>query len=159
MKLVCIGKIVNTFGIKGELKVVPNFELPNKVYKVGNIFNIKSKDYIVTNVRFHKNNYLIELNNLKNINDIEYLKNNDIYFDIDTLNLSDNEYLISELIDYQVIDEENILIGKVTDYDINPSNPLIRVNDDVLIPLKSEILKKVDKHRKIIIIEKIEGLI
>ena len=30
---VCIGKIVNTHGIKGELRILSDFELKNKVYR------------------------------------------------------------------------------------------------------------------------------
>ena len=107
MEKIYIGKIVNTFGIKGELKIVSKFEMPDRVFKVHNQIIIKDKNYEITGVRFHKNNYLVELNNIKDINDIEYLIGNEVYYAKEDLNLSDEEYLISELVNYKVISNNN----------------------------------------------------
>ena len=80
MEKLFVGKIVNTFGIKGELKVVSKFEMASKVYQKNNILFIGNKEYKISNVRFHKNNYLVELDNIKDINLIEYLIGYDVYF-------------------------------------------------------------------------------
>ena len=135
MEKIYIGKIVNTFGIKGELKIVSKFEMPKRVFQVHNQIIIKDKNYEITGVRFHKNNYLVELNNIKDINDIEYLIGNDVYFAKEDLNLLDEEYLISELIDYKVV-SNNAEIGVITDYDDNKINPLIKVNNKFIFHLK-----------------------
>ena len=158
MKLVNVGKIVNTFGIKGELKIVSRFETPEKVFMKGNNLVINNREYLITNVRYHHYNYLIELNNIKDINEIEYLKENDVYFDLDNLKLLDNEYLISELVGYKVM-SNNVEIGLVSDYDDNKINPLIKVNDRFYIPLKSNYIIKIDKDNKIIYTNSLEGLI
>ena len=158
MKYIYVGKIVNTFGIKGELKIVSRFEMPEKVFKVNNHLRINNNDYTITNVRFHKNNYLVELNNIKDINEIEYLKGLDCLFNEEDLNLSENEYLISELVDYEIYENEE-LIGKVTDYDDNPVNPLIKVNNTFYIPLKGDFIIKVDKLNKTIKAHNLKGLI
>ena len=132
MEKIYIGKIVNTFGIKGELKIVSKFEMPKRVFQVHNHLIIKDKSYEITGVRFHKNNYLVELNNIKDINDIEYLIGNDVYFAKEDLNLSDEEYLISELVNYKVI-SNNKEIGIITNYDDNKINPLIKVNNKLVL--------------------------
>ena len=157
MNKIYVGKIVNTFGIKGELKVVSKFEMADKVYKVNNVIYINNIDYKITNVRFHKNNYLVEVNNIKDINKIEYLINNDVYFNKEDLGLKDNEYLISELLDYKVI-SNNKDIGIVTDYDDNKINPLIKINNKFYIPLKG-FYDKIDKVNKIIYVKDVSGLI
>ena len=149
MKFLEIGKIVNTFGIKGELKVVSRFEMPEKVFVKGKIVYINDKSYLITNVRYHHYNYLIELNNIIDINEVEYLVGNTIYFKEEDLDLNNDEYLISELINYQVMDN-NELLGLVTDYDDNKVNPLIKVNNKFYIPLKSNYLNKIDKEKHII---------
>ena len=98
-----IGQIVNTFGIKGELKIVSKFEMPDRVFKVHNQIIIKDKNYEITGVRFHKNNYLVELNNIKDINDIKYLIGNEVYYakesltDEEGMRLSDLEGEFMEL--------------------------------------------------------------
>lgn len=157
MKLICVGKIVNTFGIKGKLKIVTRFEMPDKVYKINNHLIINNKEYVITNVRYHHYNYLVELNNIKDINEIEYLKGYDVFFNEEDLNLNDNEYLISELLNFKVIDN-NKEIGIITDYDDNKINPLIKVNNKYYIPIKGNYIIKVDKINKIIYTNNIEEL-
>ena len=157
MNNLLVGKIVNTFGLKGELKIVSSFEMKEKVYKVNNKLRINNKDYLITNIRIHKNNYLVELNNIKDINLIEYLKGYDVYFNEEDLNLLDSEYLISELINYEVYDNDE-LIGKVTNYELG-INPLIKVNDKFYIPVNGNYIIKVDKTNKKVIGTNLKGLI
>ena len=157
MDKIYVGKIVNTFGIKGELKVVSRFELANKVFVKGNTLLIADKEYLISNVRFHKNNYLVEINNIKDINMVEYLIGNDIYFNYNSLDLGNKEYLISELIDYKVISNDKE-VGIVTDYDDNTINPLIKINNKNYIPLNG-FYKDIDKSNKIIYVKDLSGLI
>lgn len=152
MKFLNVGKIVNTFGIKGELKIVSRFEMPEKVFLKGNKLRINNNTFLITNVRFHHHNYLVELNNIKDINEIEYLIGNDVFFNEDDLHLQDSEYLISELVGYKVLDN-NKEVGTITDYDDNKINPLIKVNDKFYIPIKGNFIKKVNKDKKEIITE------
>ncbi len=156
MENIYVGKIVNTFGIKGELKVVSKFEKANNVFKKNNILIINNKNYNITNIRIHKKNYLVELNNIKDINQIKYLIGYDIYFNKEDLKLNENEYLISELIGYKVISNEKEY-GKITNYDDNKINPLIRINN-IIIPLNGY-YEKIDKTNKIIYLKDIRGLI
>ena len=70
---IVIGKIVNTFGIKGELKIVSNFEMANRAFKKGNKIIINNKERLITDSRFHHHNYLVEIDNIKDINEVTYL--------------------------------------------------------------------------------------
>lgn len=156
MEKIYVGKIVNTFGIKGELKIVSRFEMPDRVFKEGNKLIIKDNIYKVTGVRIHKNNYLVEFDFVRNINDVKFLVGNDVYIAKEDLKLQDEEYLISELIDYKVI-SNNEEIGIVTDYDSNEINPLIKVNNKFYIPLKG-FYEKIDKENKKIYVKDASGL-
>lgn len=157
MELIYVGKIVNTFGIKGELKIVSHFEMAKRVFAKGNHLIINKTNYEITNVRFHKNNYLVELNNIKDINKIEYLINEEVYFAKENLNLTASEYLIEELLNYKVV-SNNEEIGIVTSYDDNKINPLIKVNDRFYIPIKGNFILNVDKTNKVITVSDIRGL-
>lgn len=157
MELIYVGKIVNTFGIKGELKIVSRFEMAKRVFVKGNYLIINKTNYEITNVRFHKNNYLVELNNIKDINKIEYLINEEVYFAKENLNLTASEYLIEELLNYKVV-SNNEEIGIVTSYDDNKINPLIKVNDRFYIPIKGNFILNVDKTNKVITVSDIRGL-
>ena len=145
MEYVNVGKIVNTFGIKGELKIVSRFEMADKVFKI-------------SGMRIHKNNYLVEIDNLKDINLIEHLIGNDVFFNKADLNLGDNDYLISDLVGF-VVKEDDKEYGEVTDYDDNKINPVIKVNNKFYIPLKGDFIVKVDKVNKIIYGKNISSLV
>ena len=75
---IVIGKIVNTFGIKGELKIVSNFEMANRAFKKGNKIIINNKERLITNSRFHHHNYLVEIDNIKNL--ISFFSQNFFFF-------------------------------------------------------------------------------
>ena len=54
-EMVYIGKTVSTFGIKGELKVISDFEFCDKAYKINNKILINNIEHIISGVRYHKN--------------------------------------------------------------------------------------------------------
>jgi len=54
MKLIKIGKIVNTHGIKGELRIKSDFERKDLVFKVGSIIIIDKEEHTIRTYRFHK---------------------------------------------------------------------------------------------------------
>ncbi len=156
MKKVLVGKIVNTFGIKGELKVTSLFEMPEKAFKKDNKIFINNKEHLITNVRFHKNNYLVEIDNIKDINDVLIYKGYNVYLYYQDLKLDEKEYLLDDLIGLEVYENEN-LIGKVTSV-TGGINPLIKVNDQFYIPLNADFILTKDFVNNKIICQDLEGL-
>lgn len=151
---ICVGKIINTFGIKGELKIVSDFEYKERIFKRNfPIFIGEDKEKeIVNNYRIHKNYDLIVFNNYTNINEVLKYKGNRIYINRDDLKLNDKEYLLSDLIGFEVIDNDKT-IGVVIDYEKSVNNVLIKVKNDntFYIPLYSSYITNIDiKLKKII---------
>ncbi len=157
MEKILVGKITGAFGIKGELKVLSDFELAEKVFKKDNIIYLNNQKHLITNVRVHKNKYLIEIDNIKDINEINIYRNLDIYFNYQDLNLKKEEYLIDDLLNLEVYNN-NDLIGTVTEIINNLRNPLIKINNKFYIPLKANYIKKVDISNNKIICENLEEL-
>ena len=60
-EMIYIGKTVSTFGIKGELKVISDFEKCDKAYKIGNRVLINNIEHVISGIRYHKNNILPEI--------------------------------------------------------------------------------------------------
>lgn len=158
MKKVYIGKVVNTFGIKGELKVSSNFEFPEKAFVKGQVVIIDDEELIINSAKLHKGNYLIRINNLNDINLVLDYLNKKIFIDSKNLKLNDNEYLMTDLIGMKVIDNDKE-IGIVTDIIYNKINPLIKINDKFYIPLKGNYITKIEVDKKIINGNNIEELI
>ena len=149
-ELIIIGKTVSTHGIKGELKVISDFEYIDKAYVVGNKILINNIEHIISSVRYHKQYILLGIDNLTNINDVlEYVGYN-IYIAKSDLALDENEYLLSDLVGLNVIDDGKN-IGIVSEIVKGNSSDYIRINNEFLVPIIPEYIIKVDINNKQII--------
>lgn len=158
--MIYIGKIVSTHSIKGELKIISDFEYKDKVFVVGNTLVINNVDYKIRTYRKHKNYDMVTLNDYKDINEVLFLLKNKVYFKEEDLKLSDEEVLDSELLEYTV-ESNNKENGKVLEvFFASKDNKIIRVQLDkeYLIPYNSPMLEKIDKKNKKIIVNIIEGM-
>ena len=97
MDKVYIGKIVSTHGIKGELKILSDFPYKNKVFVVDKKIIIDDKEYTIKSYRVHKNFDMVTLDDYKDINEVLFLLKKKVYFDKDSLLLSDNESIFKIL--------------------------------------------------------------
>ncbi len=158
-EMIYIGKTVSTFGIKGELKVISNFEKCDKAYKVGNKVLINNIEHTISGIRYHKNYILLEIDNLKNINDILKYVGFNIYIKRIDLNLSEDEFLYKDLIGSTVLDE-GANIGKVISIE-DGINLLIKVKLDkeYYIPYVDEYIVKFDLDKKILYTKNAKNLI
>ena len=149
-----VGKIVNSFGTKGEVKIISDFVYKDRVFVKDYplyIGSTKVKEVISTH-RVHKNYDLVCFEGYSNINEILKYKGKNIYTLRSDLNLKDNEYLIGDLIGFKVFDD-NKEIGIVIDYIKEVNNYLLKVqgSKSFYLPLISNYIKEViAKDRKII---------
>ena len=150
-EMIYIGKTVSTFGIKGELKVISDFEYCDKAYKVGNKVLINNIEHIISSIRYHKNYVLLKIDNLNNINDILKYVGFNIYIKRIDLNLSKDEFLYKDLINSEVIDEDDTKLGKIIEV-VNGINVLIKVKGtkEFYIPLIDNYVKRFDLDKKIL---------
>lgn len=158
-EMIFIGKSTSTFGIKGELKVRSDFNYLDKAYKIGNVILINNIEHKISGVRYHKNHVLLKIDNLENINDVLDYVGYNIYIKRSDLNLSSNEYLDSDLINSDVIND-GINLGKVIDV-IRGSNTLIKVSSKVMfyIPYVDEYIINFDLENKKLYTKNCEKLI
>ena len=125
MDLVYVGKIVNTHGIKGELRIRSNFEKKDLVFKVGNKIIIDNSEHIIKSYRYHKIFDMITIDEFDNINDVLCFIGKNVYVSRDSLNLLDNDYLLSDLVGLDIVFKDTVY-GIVSDY-TNDINPLLKV--------------------------------
>ena len=158
MDKVYIGKIVSTHGIKGELKILSDFDYKSKVFVVGKKLIIDDREYEIKSYRVHKNFDMVTLDNYKDINEVLFLMKKNVYFDKDNLNLDDSEVLDEELITYEVLtnDGKKGIIKEI--FMASSNNKIIRVlfDKEVLVPYS--FIKSIDKNKKEVIIELIDGM-
>ena len=159
MDLVYVGKIVNTHGIKGELRIRSDFEKKELVFKVGNKIIIDKEEHTIRSYRFHKIFDMITIDEYDNINEVLCYVGKNVYVSRDSLKLNDSDYLLSDLIGLNVVFNDTVY-GIVKDYS-NDINPLLQIEYDknYFIPINSNYIKFVDLENKRIIVQDIEGLI
>lgn len=160
-ELVIIGKTVSTFGIKGELKVISDFEKIDSAFLVNKKIIINNIEHTITSVRKHKNYILLGIDNLDNINLVlEYVGYN-VYIKKLDLNLKEDEYLYSDLIDAQVIDDDGSNLGKIIEVVGGSSSDLIKIKGEYefLLPINTPYVKLFDKSKKILYTENARSLI
>lgn len=148
MKYICIGKLVNTHALKGEVRILSNFEFKERVFKKDNILYIgNDKDEVkIETYRHHKQFDMVKFYGIDYINDVLKYKGMSVYIDENILNLKDDEILVSDLINYEVY-SENKFIGKISEYRSDNGNNMIKVNGKY-IPYNSNFIFKYDKINK-----------
>lgn len=158
MDKVYIGKIVSTHGIKGELKILSDFDYKSKVFVVGKKLIIDDKEYEIKSYRVHKNFDMVTLDDYKDINEVLFLLKKDVYVSKEELNLNNDEVLDSELMEYKVLTNTG-KVGIIKEiFKASETNKIIRVLFDKEILIPYSFIKKIDKENKEIIIELIDGM-
>ena len=167
MKNLEIGQIVNTFGIKGFVKVNPwvndvtRFDNLKKVY----IKIRKSlKELEIEEVKYHKNQVLLKFKGIETVEQAEMLRNAILEIDRkDAIPLEEGEYFIADLLESEVYTDEGEKLGIVEDIFNTGSNDIYVVKNElgksILLPRIKDVFKDIDVENKKIIVHLIEGLI
>ena len=167
MKNLEIGQIVNTFGIKGVVKVNPwvndvtRFDDLKKVYiKIRK----EQKELEIEEVKYHKNQVLLKFKGIETIEQAEILRNAILEIDRkDAIPLEEGEYFIADLLESEVYTDEGEKLGILEDIFNTGSNDIYVVKNElgksILLPRIKEVFKEIDVENKKIIVHLIEGLI
>ncbi|MFY4773864.1 ribosome maturation factor RimM [Metabacillus sp. RGM 3146] len=165
-----VGKIVNTHGVKGEVRVVSITDFAEERYKKGNklyIFKEKSSEPMEVTIashRSHKSFDLLTFEGFTNINQVEPLKGSVVKIPDSQLgNLEEDEFYFHEIIGCKVETAEGEEIGTVKEILTPGANDVWVVQrsrkKDVLIPYIEQIVNEVDIKAKKIVISPMEGLL
>ena len=159
MEYVCIGKLVNTHGIKGEVKLLSNFEYKNKVFVVGMNFYIgEDKEKVTVNsYRHHKVFDMVTFKEYNYINDVLKFKNKLVYVLKPDLALDNNLILDSDYIGMNAY-YEGVLVGKVKDIIDNNGYKLMLIGTKY-VPFNKEFISSVSVTKKELILKNVEGLL
>lgn len=161
-----IGQIVNSYGIKGFLKVVPYTDDITRYEDLKTVYiekNKKLEEMEIEEVKYHKNLVLLKLKGIDDINQTLEYKNCLIKIDRENaVKLPDNSYFIVDLIDMEVYTDEDRLLGKIVDVFPTGSNDVYVVKDELgkqtLLPAIGDVIKDVDVANKKMIVHLTAGL-
>lgn len=161
-----IGRIVNTHGVRGELKVMPTTDEPKRFEKLKSVFVERKtmESYEIQSVRYHKDFVLLKLKGIEDMNAAELLKGSVLKIDRkDSLPLKKDEYYISDLFGLKVFTEEERYLGELIDIIETGSNDVYVVKKedrekDLLLPAIKQVIKNVDIEEQKMIVHLLEGL-
>ena len=159
MEYVCIGKLVNTHGIKGEVKLLSNFEYKDKAFVVGMNFYIgEDKEKVTVNsYRHHKVFDMVTFKEYNYINDVLKFKGKLVYVLKPDLALDNNSILDRDYIGMNAY-YEGMLIGKVKDIIDNNGYKLMLIGTKY-VPFNKEFISSVSVTKKELILKNVEGLL
>jgi len=165
--LVQIGKIIGTHGHKGEVKVYPLTDFPERFLSLQEVILMTSSGQIkalsVKNSRFHKTYVIMELEGCHTISEAQELKGCTINIPQEQVHpLEDGEYYYFQLIGLQVYTEEELYLGILDNIFPTGSNDVYVVKNDqkeYLIPAIKEVVKEVNLEKRRITIHPLKGLL
>lgn len=162
-----VGQIVNTFGIKGFVKVYPYV---NDVTRFNNLKYVyekskkEEKKLEIEEVKYQKNMVLLKFKGVETVEEAEKLRNNYLEIDrSDAIPLEEGEFFIADLIGLKVFLDTGEELGILEDIYNTGSKDIYVVKDKLgksyLLPYIDEVIKKIDLDNSKIIVHIIEGLI
>lgn len=163
-----IGQIVNTFGIKGMVKVKPFTENTRKRFdnlkKVYIQNKNERKEYEIEEVKYHKEMVLIKFKGIENPEDANLLRNYYLVIDRDEEEpLEEGTYYIVDMIGLEVYTDEGKKIGIIDDVFNSGSSDIYVVKSElgkqILLPAIKDVIKNIDMGQRKIIVHLIPGLV
>lgn len=162
-----VGQIVNTFGIKGFVKVKPwvnDIERFDDLKKVYVKIKKEEEELEIEEVKYHKDMVLIKFKGIETVEQAETLRNS--YLEInreDAIPLEEGTYFIADLLESDVYTDEGELLGKLEDIYNSGSKDIYVVKNElgktVLLPGIPEVIKEVNIEESKIIVHLLKGLV
>ena len=132
-----VGTIVTTHGLKGEVKVYPTTDEPERFYDLKKVWldrSGKMENMIqleVENVRFSKNLALVKFKEYDSIDDVMAIRKGELYVDrADAIPLAEGEYFVGDIIGCKVLDENDTELGTVKEFIETGAHDVMLVKTD-----------------------------
>ncbi|MBW7456309.1 ribosome maturation factor RimM [Paenibacillus sepulcri] len=167
-----VGKVVNTHGIRGEVKVYSQTDFPEERFAAGNkltLMNQETGQKLIVEImtaRPQKNMFIVKLKGFDNINDVEKYKGWVLAVTKDDMvELEEGEYYQYQIIGCRVVTDEGEELGIITEILVPGANDVWVVQEQkpkgrqILIPVIDDVLLDVNIETKTVTVHLMEGLI
>lgn len=166
-KMLQVGAITSTHGIRGEVKVFPTTDDPNRFKKLKEVVLDTGKEQLtleIQSVKFFKQFVILKFKGYDNINDIEKYKGKNIYVTRENaVKLEKDEYFIADMIGSVVEDEDGNVLGTLKDVMQTGANDVYVVENqegkEFLFPAIKECVLQVDIEQQKITVHIMPGLL
>lgn len=163
-----VGKIANTHGLKGELKIVPTTDFVDERFTPGQKLVIDHQGQkipvTVNSTRKQKNFLLVTFKEFTDINEVEKFKGDMLFVAEDEIHqLTDDSYYYHEILGLEVVDEKTgEVYGTISDIQSPGANDIWEIKPksgkSFWIPFIKQVVKKIDLEQHQVYVELMEGL-
>lgn len=163
-----VGKIVNTQGLRGEIKVVSQTDFPEKRFASGSILDLfngdqKVQQVVIKQSRVNKGTYILKLENFDSINEVEKFKGYSLKIAEDQLDeLGEDQFYFHEIIGLKVVDQQRGEVGVIKDVLPYGANDVWVVDTgngkELLLPYIKSVILKVNTDQNEVLVDIPEGL-
>ncbi|MEG0448308.1 MAG: ribosome maturation factor RimM [Lysinibacillus sp.] len=166
-----VGRIVNTHGIRGEVRILSTTDFEQERFAVGNkLAAFKKEDkkptwVTIESMRRHKNFILLTFEGMYNINFVEPFKEGMLKISKDQMEadiLEENEFYYYDIIGCEVFSEDGERIGEIKDILETGANDVWVVKGakkEHYIPYIEDVVKEIDVVEKKVTIHVMDGLL
>lgn len=161
---IVIGKVVGSFGIKGEVKILVLTEFPER-FEVGKSISLKRPDGSrlksrVERGRVHKGVVLAKLSGVESRNDAEALRDAEVVIDESELaSLEQGRFYVFDIIGLKVLTTDGRDIGEVEEILQSGANDVYVTTTGVCIPALKDVVEKIDLDEGVMLIRPVPGLL
>lgn len=164
--LLKVGIIVNTHGIRGEVKVFPTTDDARRYLDLKEVIldmGTERKTLNIQQVRFFKNMVIVKFKEIDDINDAQNYRQMPIYVTRDqAVPLGENEYFIADLIGLSAVSDDGGELGTLADVIQTAANDIYVIKKentpDLLVPAIKDCIRKIDLEAGTICIHLLKGL-
>ena len=162
-----VGVITATHGIRGEVKVFPTTDDPERFLDLETVYldtGREKKLLTISSVKFFKQFVILKFKGIDNINDIEKYKRCSLYVTREhAVALEEDEYFIADMIGMEVCTEDGNIFGTLKDVIETGANDVYVIENaehgEVLVPAIKECIRSVDIEKGQMMIHLMDGLI
>lgn len=160
-KLIAIGKIVAPHGVRGDVRVVPLTDFPERFKALKTVLLDNNVQMTVTNVKYHKQFVLLKFSGLNDMDSVEYLRGVNIWVQRkDLVQLPEGHYYQFDIIGLKVYNLADEYLGVVTDILQTGSNDVYVVEQENkqvhLIPTLKKVVRTIDIQNNKMIVDLME---
>lgn len=158
-KLLEAGKIVNTHGIRGEVRIQPWVDSAEFLKTFKKLY-IDGKPLRLRQGRVHKSFLIASFEGVEDVNAAMLLKNKTVYIDRTEAKLPKGSFFLADIMGARVVTEEGQELGLLEDIIEAPAANVyvVRGQREILIPAVPQFIIKTDPKGKLITVRLIEGM-
>jgi 16S rRNA processing protein RimM len=160
---VLVGVIAGAFGVRGEVKVELTTDFPDRFKKTSTIYaGHDHRPMTVSGSRLIGERVALQLAGIADRNSAQALFNTPLYVPrADVMPLPEGRYYHDEIIGLHAITTDGQSLGIIVEILATGSNDVYVAREgakEVLIPALKDIVREIDRHRGLIVVEPVEGL-